>query len=112
MANIIIKKYDGYNRSLGCYIKSKAHYEKVMKAKGCVSWDEGVKLVEKANKDRIKPYDKPSEKAMAVIQTAKQSGDSKGNIRCGDRLIDAMKEVGVHFDREVPKNIDKGGFDG
>ena len=109
MPNVIVKRYDGYNRALGCYINSKAHYEKVMKEKGCVSYDEGMKLVDKAQTRGYKPYDKPSEKTMEIIRTAKQVADKKGNLKCSDRMIDGMKEVGVHFDRELPKSLE-GGF--
>jgi hypothetical protein len=111
MANIIIKKYDGYNRALGCHITSKSHYEKVMHQKGMCSFDEGMKLVEKANKDRIKPYDKPSEKAMDIIRTARLVGDKNGKIKCSENMIRAMEEVGLNFKKQdLPENSKQGGF--
>ena len=111
MANIIIKKYDGYNRSLGCYINSKRHYEKVMHEKGMCTFDEGVKLVEKANKDRYKPYDKPSDKAMEIIRSARLTGDKNGKIKCSDNMVKAMEDLGMSFKKqELPKDTKQGGF--
>ena len=74
-----------------------------MKVKKCVPYDEGMKLVEKANNSWHKDYDKPSPKAMEIIKEAGLTGDRKGNIKCSDRMIEGMKEVGVRFDAKIPK---------
>ena len=108
MANIIIRNYEGYNSAMGKHITSKRHYEQEMRKGGYVSFEEGQKIAAKANRESHKDY-KISDKARAVIASAKNSTDKNGNLKPSDRLIDGMKEVGVNFDR-VPsqKEIDNG----
>ena len=96
MANIIIKNYNHYNRSLGKHIKDKAHYKSEMARRGFVSFEEGQRAADKA-RERKNYHLSP--KARAVIETAALNSDSKGNLRASDNLIDGMKEVGVRFDK-------------
>jgi hypothetical protein len=108
---IIIKKYEHYNRSLGKYITSKAQYDNEMARQGMVSYDEGKILAEKARKEKIKPYT-ISQKAQEIINTAKRSADRRGKVKLSDKTIDAMKDLGVSFNLDhCPEHYkDKGGF--
>lgn len=97
---IIVKKWEHYNRALGKYIKSKRHYIEEMKKGGFVSYDEGCRLAEQAQSKNRKAYKGLSPKAEAIVKSAQMTRDSKGRVKVGNRMIDAMKEVGVRF--EVP----------
>jgi hypothetical protein len=109
---IIVKNYDHFNRSLGMRITSKKHYEDTLKRKGMVSYEKSCELASKdeARRENVKVEFSP--KAQALIEAAKQSTDRKGNLKCGSRLIDGMKELGVAFNhKDRPKNINmQGGF--
>ena len=112
MANIIIKNYEHYNRSMGKYITSKAHYEREMREGGYMDSDKAKALAE-ANKGHGRKEYELSDKARAVISCAKDSADSKGNIKPSDKLIEGMKDVGCNFSHMLPSHYstDKGGFD-
>jgi len=108
---IKVKKYEHYNRALGKYITSKRHYDNEMARQGMIPYEEGKKIAEQVQKDKIKPYT-ISKKAQEIINTAKNSADRRGKVKLGDRTIDAMKEIGVSFNLDhCPKHYkDKGGF--
>ena len=110
---IIVKRYEHYNRALGKYIHSKKQYKEEMKRGGFVSFEKGKEIAEKARTKMRKSYGKLSDKSMDIIRSAKQMKDHKGRIRPGGRMIDAMKEVGVNFyDNNIPKAYREwGGFD-
>ena len=111
--NIIVKKYEHFNRTMGCYIKSRAHYEKEMQKRGFVDWETGERMVQEAKKNK-KDYNGLSDKAMGVIKSAWQQKDKKGNLKASDKLIDGMKECGVSFDAcqwVTSYDKHKGGFD-
>jgi hypothetical protein len=73
MANIIVKNYEHFNRSLpnwdtpkGKWIGSRAQYEKELAKNGFVSFEEGEKLVSQAKKLNHKDYNGLSKQAMEV----------------------------------------------
>lgn len=106
MSNIIVKRYEHYNRPMGKYIRSKRHYEEETARGGFVSLEKGKELAEKHKRDHYKPYDKPSDKAMGLIRSVADMRPNKdGKIKLYDRQVDAMKKMGVSFD---PKFIPKG----
>ena len=107
---IKVKNYAHYNRALGKYISSKAQYQKEMAKAGCVSFAEGERIAKRARERNHKDYSL-SKKARDIIQTV-NSKDRK-HFKADDRLIDAMKDVGVSFDMQhCPKHYQpKGGFD-
>jgi len=110
MANIITHEdhtYSHYNRALGMKIESKAHYEYVMKQRGYVSQERGDELARIArDKKNTAPKAEFSDKARAIIQAAKARADKKGNVKLGDRTIDAMIDLGVKFDHpHMPKKF-------
>ncbi len=92
---IICKNYEHFNRSLGKQIRSKAQYQREMERQGFVSQEKGEQIAERARSANHKDYNGLSGKAEEVVKAAYQMKDSKGNIKCSDRLVDAMKEVGV-----------------
>lgn len=109
---IIVKKYEHYNRSLGKYIGSKREYFTELDRGGYVTQEEGDRLAQIAREKSHKPY-KPSEKLISLLQSAQNSKDKRGNIRYSDRLVDGMKEVGVqtNFQDKLPKHYqEQGGF--
>jgi len=116
MANVITRedhKYKHYNRALGMHIESKAHYDYVMKRRGFVSQEKGDELARRERERRENPPKAVlSEKARNIIQAAKLRADKKGNVKLGDRTIDAMKELGVAINHpRMPKDLySKGGF--
>ena len=112
MANIIVRKYDGFNRTLGKHIRSKRHYQNEMAKQGFVSWEEGQRLVDRA-KEKSRTDHKPSDKAMKFMFAMKSKADKKGKVKLDDRAVDYMaKEIGVNFYNEnIPKHYqEKGGF--
>lgn len=116
---IIVKNYNHVNKAFanwdtpdGKLVKSKDHYDRLVKEGGYVSYEESV---EKSKNNGNKPF-VPTEKALAIIKAAKMTKDSKGNVKLSDRTIDAMKEIGA-IGKTIPaymKNSDKktseGGF--
>lgn len=113
MANIIVKKYEGYNRAMGKYITSREHYEKEMVKGGYVPFEKAAAIAEKTKQEQRKEYNGLSKQAMEVCKAARDQADKKGNLKPSSRLIDGMKQAGVCFDLsklpKEPKN--KGGFD-
>jgi len=104
MANIIIKKYEHYNRAMGKYIRSKSHYKEEMAKGGFISAEEGHRVAE-ANQKQKKW--KPSGECIGVIKAIKNAADKKGNIVLGKhpKIVRAMKERGMSFDMsKVPKH--------
>lgn len=86
---IIVKNYAHYNRSLGMQINSKEHYDRVCKEGNWVSYEQAEEIAAKTRKDKVKDY-KISDESLAIIEAAKNSKDSKGNIKLGDRAIKAL----------------------
>ena len=113
--NIIIKKYEHWNTAFGNwdgpkgkYVRSKAHYEQLLREQGLVPVDKLPNPPEK------KPFDKTlSPKVERLIKSVALTADKKGRIKAGDRLINGMRECGVNFDlSHCPKHYREGGFDG
>ncbi len=115
MVHIIVKQsYNHYNTSLGMQIKNKDHYDRVCKERGMVSYEKAQEMAEKGRKDKIKDY-KISKDSIALIQSIKQTADSKGNVKLGDKAIKALidkKAIGKKIpENMVPKAYNaKGGF--
>lgn len=117
MVHVIVKNWEHFNRSFknwdtpyGVHVKSKDHYDRLMKEQGMVSIDK-VK-----SSEGLKDY-KLSAKAKGIIEACKASTDSKGKIKSlGDNTIKAMKEIGAIGKKEVPsymqlpKHYENGSF--
>jgi len=107
MTGIVVKNYEGFNRAMGKYITSKKHYQDEMRKGGYCTFEKAEELASKARRENHKPYEGLSDKARGIINTVKQQ--DKKNFKLSDRTIDAMKELGVRFERQELPN-DKGGF--
>jgi len=108
---IIVKKWEHYNRALGKHIRSKKHYIEEMKKGGFVSYDEGCRLAEKSKSENRKEYKGLSPKAEAIVKSAQLVMNKKRKI--DDRMREGMEEVGVRFELPdwCPQHYkDKGGF--
>lgn len=98
MPSIIIKNYEHYNRALGCHVKNKDHYDRLMKEGNYISYEESI---ERSKDNGKKPYNL-SEKGWDIIKAAKNSKDKNGRVKLSDRTIDAMKEIGAIKTQKVP----------
>ena len=109
--NIIVKKYDHYNRALGKHIKSKRHYKEELKKGGYVSWEKGQELKEKYDREHHKDYKELSPKTREFLNSMKQKKDGNGKIKLDQRAIEAMEDMGVNFrKREDIDAFNKEGF--
>lgn len=104
MPAIIIKNYEHLNKAFpvwdtpqGVHVKSKDHYDRLMKTHNMVSSEESEQQSKK-----YKPKDYVlSKKAWEIIKVAKNYADKKGKIgNLPTRTIEAMKEIGA-----INKNI-------
>lgn len=80
---------------MGKHITSKKHYQEEMARGGYMDFDKACALADKVSEKRDNPKFELSQKARDVIKAAENSKDKKGNVKLGDRTIEAMKEVGV-----------------
>lgn len=121
MVHIIVRNYSHINSSMpgwdcpkGKIVKSKAHYENLCKEYGMVSYEQAQELAENGRQAKIKNY-KVSKESLDIIQSAKQSKDSRGNVKLSDRAIDALiqkKAIGKKIPEymKLPAAYNKGGF--
>jgi len=107
---IIVKKWEHYNRTLGKHIKSKTEYHDEMKKQGMVSWDEGCRQTDSHKAKMNEPY-KITGETERFLKEMNHNKDRKGNVQLGDRAIEFMKSKGVNSG-QAPKNLSKkeGGF--
>ncbi len=117
---IIVKNYEHLNKAFGNWdtphgkhVKSKDHYDRLMKEGGYTPYDESNNQTNKRFEG--KKY-VTSQKAWDIIKSAKASKDSKGRVKLSDRTIDAMREIGA-IDKKIPDYMKlpaayqpKGGF--
>lgn len=120
MVNIIVKQsYNHINSSFrnwdtptGVLVKNKDHYDRLMKEQGMVSFEQAEEM---ASQKKPKDY-KVSKESLEIIKSVKQSADSKGNVKLGDRAIKALidkKAIGKKIPSymQLPKSYqNKGGF--
>lgn len=93
---IVVKNYAHVNRSLpnwdtpqGRIVKSKEHYERLCKENNMVPFEQAEEIAAKARKANIKDY-KVSKDSMDLIKSVKFTADKNGNVKLGDRAIDAL----------------------
>jgi hypothetical protein len=101
-----------FNNSLNMMIYSKEHYISEMRKRRMLPIDTCEELAEKwesRNEKNYKPYENLSAKPSAIIKSLKLSADRNGNIRLGDRAINALKEIGAITGRVEDFGIN-GGF--
>ena len=101
MANVIVKKYEHYNKAFknwdcdrGRYISSKADYDKAMAEEGMISEKEARSQGLQEQKAKRVDY-KLSREMRNLIEAVKQTKDSKGKIHPSGRqkkmLMDKFK---------------------
>jgi len=101
-----------YNHAMGCMIYNKAHYKAEMKKRRMVPYEETERLAEQWDKKHPrKEYDSIDPRAMDIIKSLKHSADEHGNIKMGDRAINAMIEIGAISvqSEHIPTDL-QGGF--
>ena len=112
MPNIIIRQsYYHYNSALGCEVKGKDHYDRLMKERGYVSQEENDQRVNNS-KDKALEL---SKNGWDIIKAAKNRADSKGRVKLDGRLGEEMvriKAIGKEIPSymQLPTSYDKGGF--
>lgn len=96
-------------------IRSKAHYDRVCKEGGWVSYEQAQEMADKGKKEKIKDY-KISDESLEIINAARQRADKKGNVKLADSAVDALiskKAIGKKIPdyMQLPSYYDgKGGF--
>ena len=98
MVFIHVKKYEHFNRAMGKYITSKAHYEKEMREGGFVPSDVGDQQAEDWSWRTKKKY-KASKDAHDIAEVIKDKADKKGNVKVPEKVVDKLKEMGMSFDQ-------------
>lgn len=100
-----------YNNALGMMIYSKKHYIHEMKKRRMLPIDACEELADKwdsKNERRYQQYDDFKPKSKSIIKSLKLSSVRNGNIRLGDRAIDALREIGAITGRVENFGINSG----
>lgn len=104
MVAIIVKNYSHLNKAFanwdtpqGKLVKSKDHYDRLMKQEGMISYEE---MQRRAETKKLKNYEVSSD-TRAIIQAAKNSKDKNGNIKLGDKAVQALIKKGV-IGKKIP----------
>ena len=105
MPNIIVKKYEHYNRALGKHITSKKQYENEMQRQGMVSADKGNEMAAKTRESRRKEY-KPDKDTLQFVNSL--HGDKNGKIQLSGRQLEFMKKKGVSLERPKDRPLEGG----
>lgn len=93
---IIVKNWGHYNSALGTYVKSKDHYDTLMKKGGYVSYEEqNDRCKNNGNKPLILSKD-----AEEVIKAAKLRRNAKGEVKLDGKLGEKLMSMGA-----INKNI-------
>ena len=113
MANegfIIVRNYAHVNRSLpnwdtpnGRIVRDKEHYDRLCKENNMVPFERAQEIAEKSRQAKIKPYTITKE-SEAIIKSAKAGADRKGNVKLGDRAIDALIKKGA-IGKKIPEGF-------
>lgn len=89
-------QFSHYNDSLGCHIYGKEHYKYEMKKRRMLPYDLCHDLADEWQKTNPeKEFDELSPKARYIIESIRLTSDKHGNIRLGDRAINALVEIGA-----------------
>ena len=94
---VIVKNYEHYNKAFrnwdsphGRYISSKADYHRALAEEGMITEKEADRMGLNTEAKR-QAYDLTYD-TQQLIESVKQTKDSKGNIRPSDRAIEALAE--------------------
>lgn len=108
---IIIKRWEHYNRELGKYISTKKQYYNELKRQGFVPFEEGCRLVEKKQKESKWI---PSKDCTDMMREVLDKKDKNITLAHYPKLVEGMRKLGVRFELPdwCPKYYqEKGGFD-
>lgn len=115
---VIVKQYEHYNQALGnwdCakgkYISSKADYQRELDRQGMISEEEAERRGMNCGPKRMEYVLERDTKEL--IENVRQTVDSKGRIKPGDRAIEALnaKLNKKYHESAVPKDTPtEGGF--
>lgn len=98
---IIVKTWAHYNSALGTYVKSKDHYDTLMKKGGYVTQEE--------QNDRCKNNgNKPfilSKDAEDIIKTVKLKRNSKGQVKLDGKLGEKLIQMGA-INKKIPSYME------
>ena len=107
-------KLKGWNDALQCEIYNKAHFKAVMKQKGLVPIDEAERLCAQWDKENKPKEYEMSQTSLDIIASLRHSADKHGNLKLGDRAINAMRSIGAinEIRHDLPNNLNVtgGGF--
>lgn len=119
MPAIIVKSYEHFNKALphwdtphGVHVKSKDHYDRLMKENNMITQEEANRRNESK---QLKAYTL-SKESRDIIAAAKLKTDSKGRLTLGQKMVEKMVEKGI-LGKKVPSYMQmpsvyakKGGF--
>ena len=104
-------QFTHYNDSLGCHVYSKEHYKSLMKQRGMLPSDLCQELADEWDrKNPDQTFDELTPKARNIIESIRLTADRNGNIKLGDRAINALIEIGAISTTEHRPDSLTGGF--
>jgi len=120
MANIIVKRWEHINSSLGNwdtptgkYIGSKKQYYEELKRQNMIPDEEAKRSEDKASQARRKDY-KLSNDTLQLLQTIKGTADKTGKVSIGGVAVKKMIDMGAIGKKadlaKLPKHYLEGGF--
>ena len=103
---IIVKQYEHYNRAFsgwdspqGKYISSKADYQRELDRQGMITVDEAERRGMNSGAKRMEYVLEKDTKEL--IENVRQTADSKGRIRPGDKAIEKLMERKPKYNPEA-----------
>jgi hypothetical protein len=103
--------FNHYNNSLGMRIYSKEQLKHEMKKRRMFPMEVCERLAEDWDrKQERKSSHKISDKALNIIKSIKMTADRHGNIKLGDRAINALIEMGAIQRKPEFRGIEAGWY--
>lgn len=93
---IVVKKWEHFNRELGIYISNKRQYFNELARRGLVPYEEGCKLAESKRKESTWI---PSHDLKNMVRELYDKKKEKIVLSQHPRLVDGMKKLGMKFDK-------------
>lgn len=107
--HIQVKNYYHFNRAMNKHISSKKQYNEEMKRGGYCTFEQAERIAAKKNAQHKGGYSGLSKNAQDIVNTVRQQNPK--SFKLSDRAIDAMKSLGVKFERKGQYHYKpKGGF--
>lgn len=93
----INKAFSNWDTPQGKVVKSRDHYDRLMKEQGMVSYEE---MQQRVSSKKLKEY-QISKEGSSIIQAAKAGADKNGKVHLGDKVITALIKKGV-IGKKIP----------